>query len=92
VNKLERLPKKPVLNLVSNVEDLTKICKQKKETENINSKKQRAWKEFVATLKWNPWGKPYRSIINKLKNKKPIVNLNSNKINSIINTLFTSNN
>lgn len=47
MNKLERLPKESVLNLVSNVEDLTKICKQKKETENINSKKQRASMEGI---------------------------------------------
>jgi hypothetical protein len=33
----------------------------------IKEAKRRAWEELLATLDFNPWGRPYRMVFNKLR-------------------------
>lgn len=56
----------------------------------IGSAKSEAWKELFSQLDRDPWGRPYRLVLNKLKGgSSPITKtLDPHFVNQIIDTLF----
>ena len=38
----------------------------------IRTAKRRAWEELIKTIDWDPWGRPYRIVLNKLRNRAPL--------------------
>ena len=56
----------------------------------IKEAKSRAWNEFCQTLEQDPWGRPYRIVLGKLKSyAQPITeSLDPTTLNEILSTLF----
>lgn len=56
----------------------------------INKAKATAWKELIASINQDPWGLPYRLVLNKLRSSTPSVSevLDPSKLETLLNSLF----
>lgn len=54
----------------------------------ITNSKKRAWTEFCVILEKEPWGKPYRAVMNRCDNKMPPNDMPLDKVKNILKTLF----
>ncbi|XP_029054470.2 uncharacterized protein LOC114881775 [Osmia bicornis bicornis] len=50
--------------------------------------KEASWGEMVSTIEEDPWGKPYKAVMNRLKGKMPLIRLNREEFHTTVSTLF----
>lgn len=77
-------------NVLTAVEEYREARKALKD--EIRRAKTSAWKELIATLEQDPWGMPYRIVLNRLHRASPSAteSMSFSSLNAILDDLFPS--
>ncbi|XP_029053690.1 uncharacterized protein LOC114881158 [Osmia bicornis bicornis] len=68
-------------NMVSDRRTLIKAIRQGKDA---------SWTEMINEVARDPWGKPYKRVMNRLKGKTPLMRLNETEFRSAVSQLFVT--
>ncbi|XP_078051372.1 uncharacterized protein LOC144477519 [Augochlora pura] len=65
--------------------------KKKKLKKEINKAKDNMWQTLIDSVEHDPWGKPYKWVINTLRKRLPPTIMEDNDITTIVDKLFITN-
>lgn len=82
-NGAHSLPDRALAELRSDLRDSRKALKFA-----IQKAKSHCWKEMLASVDSDPWGRPYKMVMGKLRGPSPITQTEQQTLEGMVNSLF----